>query len=121
MGIFFITGFLLLGLFLRYGPIGLEKASIRELPTMNSTQQRMKQLQADLCNGTGRTGQILSKGLHFFMLKSNEGRTQKILLTPSTTIRTSAGPAKESDLQVGNRVTIIIDESETTQLVLVCL
>ena len=54
------------------------------------------------------------------MLKSNEGRTQKILVTPSTTIKTSAGPAKEADLQIGNRVTVVIDETETAQLVLVC-
>jgi glycopeptide antibiotics resistance protein len=121
LGIFFITGILFLGLFLRYGPIGLEKAPVRELRTSSAAQTGIKQLQEDLCNGTGGTGQITSKGLHYFMLKSHEGRTQKILLTPSTTIRTSAGPAKESDLQVGNRVTIIVDESETAQLVLVCL
>ena len=121
LGILFVTGFLLLGLFFSYGPIGLEKAPFKEPRNMISANPGSKQLQEDLCNGTGGTGQITSKGLHFFMLKSHEGRTQKILLTPSTTIQTSVGPAKESDLQVGNRVTIMIDESETAQLVLVCL
>lgn len=120
IGFLITTLIVLLGLLFIYGPIGLEKAPIRELPNIKASQAGMKQLQEDLCNGTGGTGQIISKGLHFFMLKSKEGHTQKVLLTASTTIKTSAGPANESDLKVGNRVTIVIDESETAQLVLVC-
>jgi glycopeptide antibiotics resistance protein len=100
-------------------PVALEKEP-KHVPNALPQMAIGAQNTSDPCNGTGGTGQIISKGLHFFMLKSKEGRTQKVLLTPSTSIKTSAGSANESDLQVGNRVTIVIDESETAQLVLVC-
>ena len=74
----------------------------------------------DLCGGTGGTGEIVSQGNHTITIKRKDGVIQSITLTDRTTIRTSAGPASESDLKIGNHVTVVIDESETASTVLLC-
>jgi glycopeptide antibiotics resistance protein len=74
----------------------------------------------DLCTGTGGTGQIVSVGSHTITIKRQDGVIQTITLTARTTIRTSAGPATQSDLNVGDHVTLVVDASETASTVLVC-
>jgi len=74
----------------------------------------------DPCNGTGGTGQIISMGNNTITIKRNDGISQIIKLTDRTKIRTSMGPASESDLKTGDRVTVVIDSSETATLVLIC-
>src|ERR1700752_94147 len=76
---------------------------------------------ADLCGGTGGTGQIVSVGNHAMTLKRNDGVIQALALTDRTTIRTSAGPGSESDLKTGDRVTVIVYDRETATTVLGCL
>ena len=53
-------------------------------------------------------------------IRRNDGVLQTINLTDRTTIRTSAGAAYEADLKTGDRVTLVIDTSETATTVLVC-
>ncbi|HZK95274.1 MAG TPA: VanZ family protein [Prolixibacteraceae bacterium] len=74
----------------------------------------------DPCNGTGGTGQIISMRNNTITIKRNDGISQIIKLTDRTKIRTSMGPASESDLKTGDRVTVVIDSSETATLVLIC-
>jgi glycopeptide antibiotics resistance protein len=74
----------------------------------------------DLCGGTGGTGQIASKGNHTITIKRKDGVIQALALTDRTTIRTSAGPASESDLKTGDRVTVVVYDRETATTVLKC-
>ena len=74
----------------------------------------------DLCGGTGGTGQIVSVGNHTMTIKRNDGVTQALALTDRTTIRTSAGPASQSDLKPGDRVTVVVYDRETATTVLRC-
>ena len=82
--------------------------------------QTSKPRSVDPCNGTGGTGQVVSVGNKTITIKRGDGINQIIKLTDRTTIKTSMGPASESDLKPGNRVTVVIDDSETATLVLVC-
>jgi glycopeptide antibiotics resistance protein len=75
---------------------------------------------ADLCGGTGGTGQIVSVANHTMTIKRNDGIIQALALTDRTTIRTSAGPASASDLQTGDRVTVVVYDRETATTVLRC-
>jgi len=59
-------------------------------------------------------------GNNTITIKRNDGISQIIKLTDRTKIRTSMGPASESDLKTGDRVTVVIDSSETATLVLIC-
>jgi len=74
----------------------------------------------DLCGGTGGTGQIVSVGNHTITIKRQDGVIQALALTDRTTIRTSAGPASESDLNTGDRVTVVVYDRETATTVLKC-
>lgn len=75
---------------------------------------------SDLCGGTGGTGEIISQGNNTITIKSRVDVVQIISLTTETIIRNSTGVISESDLNIGDHVTIIIDESETASTVLVC-
>jgi glycopeptide antibiotics resistance protein len=74
----------------------------------------------DLCAGTGGTGQIVSLGNNTITIKRKDGIVQTINLTDQTTIRISASPASKSDLKTGDRVTLVVDDSQTATTVLVC-
>jgi glycopeptide antibiotics resistance protein len=74
----------------------------------------------DPCGGTGGTGQIVSTGKNTITIKRRDGTSQIITLTDQTMIRTSAGSASQSDLKIGDWVTLVIDDSETATLVLIC-
>lgn len=75
----------------------------------------------DLCGGTGGTGAILSTNKNSFTLKRRDGAIEVINLTDKTIIKSSKGPISKIDLKIGDRVTVVIDETETASLVLVCL
>jgi glycopeptide antibiotics resistance protein len=74
----------------------------------------------DPCNGTGGTGQITAVGNNSINIKRNDGIIQTIKFTNRTTIRNSVGLASKSDLKVGDIITLVIDESETASVVLIC-
>lgn len=74
----------------------------------------------DPCNGTGGTGQIIDVGNKSINIRRNDGVVQTIKFTNQTTIKNLMGPISKSDLKIGNRVTLVIDETETASLILVC-
>lgn len=74
----------------------------------------------DPCKGTGGTGQIVSVGTNTITIKRGDGTNQTIKLTDKTKIRTSMGPLSQSDLKMGNHVTVVIDNTETAAFILVC-
>jgi glycopeptide antibiotics resistance protein len=74
----------------------------------------------DPCGGTGGTGQITGVENNAITIRRNNGTIQTFQFTGRTTIRSSTGTASKSDLKIGDRVTLVIDESETASLVLIC-
>ncbi|MDB5254910.1 MAG: VanZ family protein [Candidatus Nomurabacteria bacterium] len=78
----------------------------------------------DLCGGTGGTGQIISTGNNTIVMKRGDGKNQIVNFTSQTTIKTSNGPASQSDLKTGDRITLVggpnPDGSFTADAVFVC-
>lgn len=102
-------------------PIGIESSDNAILmPLMNNDSSNKAGDCCDLCNGTGGTGKIKSVGTNSINIVRRDGVTQTIKLTSKSIIKTSAGPVLSSVLKVGAHVTVIIDETETASLVLVC-
>jgi glycopeptide antibiotics resistance protein len=85
------------------------------LPVADAPVQR-----ADLCGGTGGTGQIVSTGDHTLTIKRQDDVTQTLRLTDRTMIRTPAGPASASDLKIGDHVTVVVYDGQTATTVFVC-
>ncbi|WP_435354345.1 VanZ family protein [Emticicia sp. SJ17W-69] len=99
-------------------PINAEKiksdnSKVKELETTDPQGE-------DPCKGTGGTGQIVSIGNNTFTIKGHNGINKIIKLTNNTKITNSKGSLFQSDLKIGNRVTVVIDDSETASLVLIC-
>jgi glycopeptide antibiotics resistance protein/Cu/Ag efflux protein CusF len=74
----------------------------------------------DLCGDTNGTGQIKSIDENAFTITRNDASLETIEITNATTFKTSKGIATKADLKIGDRVTVIVDESETAAAVLVC-
>lgn len=74
----------------------------------------------NLCGDTRGTGQIVGSGDNTITIRRNDGSIQTVGLTSRTSIKTSAGPASLSELKAGERVTLVVDESETAAAILVC-
>lgn len=74
----------------------------------------------DPCNGTEGTGQIISIAENTITIKRRDGKDEIVILTEKTSIRNSGGPITKSILKVGDRVTVVIDDSNTAMAVLVC-
>lgn len=74
----------------------------------------------DLCRGTGGTGQIIDKSDNTITIKRGDGVEESISITDRTDIQTSTGPGSQSDLQIEDRVTVVIDDTETAEAIFVC-
>jgi glycopeptide antibiotics resistance protein len=78
----------------------------------------------DLCGGTGGNGQVVSIENDAFTLRRNDGEDQIVYLSGRTEIHTPAGVGSVSDLQTGDRVTLVggpnPDGSFTADAVFVC-
>jgi hypothetical protein len=74
----------------------------------------------DLCGGTGGTGKIIAIGVNTISIQRKDSVQQIIKVTEKTVYKTSAGIATFKDLKIDNRVTLIIDETETASMVLLC-
>jgi glycopeptide antibiotics resistance protein len=74
----------------------------------------------DPCNGTMGTGQIIGLTETTITIKRRDGKEEVVVLTEKTSMSNSAGPITKSMLQVGDRVTVVIDDSNTAFVVLVC-
>jgi glycopeptide antibiotics resistance protein len=74
----------------------------------------------DLCAGSGGTGVLLTVDSSVITIRRKDDVVQEIKLNPKTVIKASSGEIRVGNLKPGNRVTLVIDESETAALVLVC-
>lgn len=74
----------------------------------------------DPCNGTMGTGQIISIAENTITIKRRDGKDEVIVLTEKTDMRNSGGQITKSILKVGDRVTVVIDDSNNAIAVLVC-
>jgi glycopeptide antibiotics resistance protein len=74
----------------------------------------------DLCNGTPGTGQVIAIGENSFSIKRRDGVVQIIKLAKGTVIKNSKGVVGFNDLKLDDHVTLIIDETETASLILIC-
>ncbi|MFM6944257.1 MAG: VanZ family protein [Bacteroidota bacterium] len=95
------------------------KSLIKGLPPLKREMLKKNKC-CDLCGGTGGTGKIISIERNNFTIKRKDSVQQIIKVTNKTAYKTSNGLASFKDLKIGNHVTLIIDESETASLVLVC-
>jgi glycopeptide antibiotics resistance protein len=101
-------------------PIGIESSTEREpLPMLQNNSAASKDC-CDLCNGTGGTGKILSISENAIIIKSRKGKDELIHITPKTEIKNSNGIIAKTILKIGDQVTVVIDETETASLILVC-
>ncbi len=74
----------------------------------------------DPCNGTMGTGQIISMAENTITIERRDGKDEVVVLTEKTTMSNAGGPITKSILKVGDRVTVVIDDSNTAMAVLVC-
>ncbi len=79
---------------------------------------------ADLCGGTGGNGEIASVGNNTITIKRKDGTSQTVILTDQITVKTSAGAASTSDLNIGDSITMVGDANPdgtfTAYAVFVC-
>ena len=75
----------------------------------------------DLCGGTGGTGTVIQADTTMLTIRRKDGVVQAIRLTSKTKIKDASGEIGSVDLKPGMRVTLVIDDTETAALVLVCL
>jgi glycopeptide antibiotics resistance protein len=99
-------------------PIGFQKAVIHKSSDLNESGDLDQG--GDPCNGTGGTGEIIGVQNQSITIKRKDGVNQLIKITAQTIIKNSILTIPASDLKIGQRVTLIIDETETASLVLVC-
>lgn len=101
-------------------PIGIEPSVQSEkLPPLSLPPSGNKGC-CDLCNGTGGTGKIVNLGSNSITIIRRDGKNELIKCTKKTIVKTSAGVATNADLKMGDQVTVIIDDTETASLILVC-
>ena len=74
----------------------------------------------DPCGGTGGTGQIVRLGNSSITIKRNDGVNELISLTDKTTIKNSLVSLSQSDLKIGERVTVVVMSNHIATTVLVC-
>ena len=95
------------------------KSFIKNLPPLRREIIATKEC-CDLCGGTGGTGKIIAFGANTLIIQRRDSIQQIIKVTGKTVYKTSTGIATFKDLKINNRVTLIIDETETASMVLLC-
>ena len=130
---YFLAGVITMIAFATYGMIYFFQMNSTPMPPAADFRDRMTNSsennvstyhQNDLCGGTGGTGKIISKAAHAITIKRKDGVEEIITLTDKTLIKNSSGDAKESDLNIGARVTVVVglieNDPHAASLVLVC-
>lgn len=91
---------------------------------VNSMMEEKGAKGIDPCRGSGGTGEIVGVAEHVITIKRNDGKQELIRIIEKTAIRSSAGAASESDLKIGDRVTVVVglleEDSQAASLILVC-
>ena len=106
--------------FVKQNEIGFETLHERnQIDRLEKSDGDSKQV-IDPCNGTEGTGQIISIAENTITIKRRDGKEEVVVLTEKTSYSNSAGPTIKSILKVGDRVTVVIDDSNTAMAVLVC-
>ncbi len=95
------------------------KSFIKSLPPLRREIAKTSKC-CDLCGGTGGTGRIIAIGINNFTIQRKDSVQQFINITNKTDYKSSNGKISFKDLKIGKHVTLIIDDSETASLVLVC-
>lgn len=104
-------------------PFGLESniESKKLIPVDHNSIDKLGAGQCcDLCKGTGGTGQIVSIETNSIHIVRRDGTNQIVKLTKKTVIKTNKGDATNDVFKIGMHVTVIIDDTETALLILVC-
>ena len=110
----------LLFVFAKQKELGFEpKHERNETNRLEQTKERVSQ-GVDPCNGTMGTGQIISIAENTIIIKRRDGKNEVVVLTEKTEMRNAGGQITKSILKVGDRVTVVIDDSNTAMAVLVC-
>lgn len=106
--------------FAKQNELGFEPMHERnETNRLEQTKERVSQ-GVDPCNGTMGTGQIITIAENTITIKRRDGKDEVVVLTEKTDMRNSGGQIMKSNLKVGDRVTVVIDDSNTAMAVLVC-
>lgn len=106
--------------FAKQNELGFEPMPDRIQPNrLDQTKEGASQ-GVDPCNGTMGTGQIISIAENTITIKRRDGKDEVVVLTGKTDMRNSGGQITKSNLKVGDRVTVVIDETNTAMAVLVC-
>ena len=106
--------------FAKQNELGFEPMHERKDPNRLEQTNEGASKGVDPCNGTMGTGQIISIAENTITIKKRDGKDEVVVLTEKTSMRNSGGPITKSILKVGDRVTVVIDESNTAMAVLVC-
>ncbi len=102
-------------------PPAMGPGEVLQRPLQSDSAGVSQSGEKDLCGGTGGTGVITAMGSNAFTIRKKDGMTQTIKLTAKTVIKAASGEISSVDLKPGMRVTLVIDDTETAALVLVCL
>jgi glycopeptide antibiotics resistance protein len=106
--------------FVKQNEIGFEPMHERKQSDPIEKREGNTKQGIDPCNGTEGTGQIMSIQEGSITIKKRDGKEEVVVFTEKTAFSNSGGEADKSILKIGDRVTVVIDDSNTAMAVLVC-
>ena len=112
--------FIFLFVFAKQNELGFEPMHERNKPNRIEQTKDGFSKGVDPCNGTMGTGQIILIAENTITIKRRDGKDEVVVLTEKTEMRNAGGQITKSILKVGDRVTVVIDDSNTAMAVLVC-
>jgi glycopeptide antibiotics resistance protein len=106
--------------FVKQNEIGFETLQERNQSDPIEKREGDTKQGIDPCNGTEGTGQIMSIQEGSITIKKRDGKDEVVVITDKTAFSNASGKATKAILKVGDRVTVVIDDSNTAMAVLVC-
>ncbi|MEY3178110.1 MAG: hypothetical protein RJB42_351, partial [Bacteroidota bacterium] len=120
LSLFSLVVLISLFVFIRQNEIGFEPMHERNQTGPLQKRERDTKQGVDPCNGTEGTGQIIAIQQGSITIKKRDGNDEVVVFTEKTAFSNASGKATKSILKVGDRVTVVIDDSNTAMAVLVC-
>lgn len=120
LSLFSLVVLISLFVFIRQNEIGFEPKHERNQTGPLQKRERDNKQGVDPCNGTEGTGQIIAIQQGSITIKKRDGKEELVVFTEKTAFSNASGKATKSILKVGDRVTVVIDDSNTAMAVLVC-